>query len=157
MRSLLSQLLRHIRDHGVDPGDFPEKILKQKSEGTLSLDDLGKLCDLVSRAASFFRYEPMVVIDALDECADIEALLPPLVTLSQNNVRLLVTSRPDQTIVNHFAGLQSLSFEDVTKEIAADIALHIRRELDSHNRLRSPIQAMKNEIRAKLIERAEGR
>ena len=83
MRSLLSQLLHHIRDHGVDPGDFLDKILKQKSEGTLSLDDLKKLCDLLSRAASFFRYEPIIVIDALDECADIETLLPVLVTLSQ--------------------------------------------------------------------------
>ena len=43
MHSLLSQLLGHIRDHGVDPGDFPDKILKQKSEGTLLLDDLKKL------------------------------------------------------------------------------------------------------------------
>ena len=158
MRSLLSQLLCHIRDHSlVDPGDFPDKILKQKSEGTLSLDDTRKLCDLVWRAANFFRYEPMIVIDALDECADVEALLPALITLSQSDVRLLVTSRPDQTIVDHFTSLQSLSFEDVTEEIAADIALHVRRELDSHNRLRSAVPEMKKEIFEQLTERAEGR
>ena len=155
MRSLLSQLLRHIRDHGVDPGDFLDKILKQKSEGTLSLVDLKKLCDLVSRAASFFRYEPTIVIDALDECADIETLLPALVTLSQNDVRLLVTSRADQTIVDHLAGLQSLSFEDVNEEIVADIALHVRQELDSCLP-RSAILEMKNEIYAKLTGKAEG-
>ena len=113
--------------------------------------------DLVSRAASFFRYEPMIVIDALDECADIETFLPVLVTLSQSDVRLLVTSRPDQTIVDHFADLQSLSFENVTEEVAADIALHVRRELDSHSRLRSAISDMKNEIDAKLTGKAEGR
>ena len=157
MRSLLSQLLCYIPDHGFDPGDFPDKILKQKSEGKLSLDDLKNLCDLASRAASFFRYEPMIVIDALDECADIETLLPALVTLSQSDVRLLVTSRPDQTIVDHFTGLQSLSFENVSKEVAADIALHVRRELDSHSRLRSAIPEMKKEIDAKLTKKAEGR
>ena len=157
MRSLLSQLLCHVRDHGVDPGDFPDKILKQKSEGTLSLDDPEKLCDLVSRAASFFRCEPLIVIDALDECADIKALLPALVTLSQSDVRLLVTSRPVQTIVDHFAGLQSLSFENMTEEVAADIALHVKRELDSHSRLRSAVSEMKKEIDAKLTEKAEGR
>ena len=58
MRSLLSRLLRHIRDHGVDPGDFLDKILEWKSKGMLSLDDLKNLCDLVSRAVSFFHYEP---------------------------------------------------------------------------------------------------
>ena len=157
MRSLLSQLLRHIRDHGVDPGDFPDKILKRKSEGKLSLDDLKNLCDLVSRAASFFRYEPMIVIDALDECADIEMLLPALVTLSQGDVRLLVTSRPDQTIVDHFTGLQSLAFDNVTEEVAADIALHVRRELDSHSRLRSASLEMKKAIDTRLTKNAEGR
>ena len=157
MRSLLSQLLRHFRDDGIDPGDLPNKILEEKSEGTLSLNDLDKLCDLVSRAASRFRYEPIIVIDALDECADIEALLRALVTLNQGDVRLLVTSRPHQSIMDHFRGLQSLSFENVAKEMAGDIALHVRREVDSHNRLRSADPVMKNEIHTKLNERAEGR
>ena len=75
MRSLLSQLFRRLRDRGVDPGDLPNKILEQKSEGTLLLNDLNKLCDLVSCTARRFHPEPIVVIDALDECADIEALL----------------------------------------------------------------------------------
>ena len=157
MRSLLSQLFRHFRDGGIDPGDLLNKILEEKSEGTLSLNDLDKLCDLVSRAASRFRYEPIIVIDALDECADMEALLRILITLNQADVRLLVTSRPHQNIMDHFRGLRSLSFENLAKEMAGDIALHVRREVDSHNRLRSADPEIKNEIHAKLNERAEGR
>ena len=157
MRSLLSQLFRHFDDRGVDPGELPNKILEEKSEGTLSLNDFDKLCNLVSRAASFFRYEPIIVIDALDECVDIEALLRALVTLNKADVRLLVTSRPDQNIARHFAGLQSLSLENMAEELAADIALHVRREVDSHDRLRSAEPVMKSEIHAKLNERAEGR
>ena len=157
MRSLLSQLFRHLGDLGVDPGDFPNKILEEKSKGTLSLNDLDKLCDLVSRAASFFRYEPIIVIDGLDECTDIEALLGALVTLNQSDVRLLVTSRPHPVIMGHFSGLPSLSFENVAKELAADIALHVRREVDSHKRLRSADPEIKNEIRTKLNEKSEGR
>ena len=157
MRSLLSQLFGHFRDHGVDPGDLPNKILEQKSEGTLSLNDLDKLCGLVSRAASYFRYEPIIVIDALDECADIEALLRVLVTLNEGDVRLFVTSRPHQLMIRHFTGLQSLSFEKLAKELAADIALHVRREVDSHNGLRSADLDIKNEILTKLNEKAEGR
>ena len=157
MRSLLSQLFRHFRDGGIDPGDLSNKIIEEKSEGTLSLNHLDKLCDLVSRAASYFRYEPIIVIDALDECADIEALLRALVTLNQADVRLLVTSRPHQSITDHFRGLPSLSFKNVAKEMAGDIALHVRREVDSHNRLRATDPEMKNEIHVKLNERAEGR
>lgn len=158
MRSVLSQLFRHFPECGVDPGDLPNKILEQKSEGTLSLNDLGKLCDLVSRAAHCFsRYEPIIVIDALDECADIETLLRALVRLNQGDVRLLVTSRPDQIIMDHFSGLSSLSLEDVAAELASDIALHVRLEVDSHDRLRFANAGMKEEICAKLSEKSDGR
>ena len=118
MRSLLSQLFCHFCNRGVYPGDLPNKILEQKSEGTLSLNDLDQLCDLVSRAASCFRYDPIIVIDALDECMDIKALLSALVTLKQADVRLLVTSRPHQVIIDHFIGFRSLSLEKVAKEMA---------------------------------------
>ena len=157
MRSLLSQLSRRFGDRGVYPGSLPNKMLEEKSKGTLSLNDLDKLCDLVSCAASCFRWEPIIVIDALDECADIEALLRALVTLNRGDVRLLVTSRPREDIMRHFAGLQSLCFENVAKELAADIALHVRREIDSHNGLRSADLEVKNEIYTKLNEKAEGR
>ena len=157
MRSLLSQLLRHFRDGGIDPGDLLNEILEEKSEATLSLNDLDRLCDLVSRAASRFRYKPIIVIDALDECADIEALLRALVTLNQGDVRLLMTSRPHQNIMDHFRGLRSLSFKNVAKEMAGDIALHVRREVDSHNQLRSADPEMRNGIHATLNEKADGR
>ena len=157
MRSLLSQLLRHFRDRGVDPGDLLNKILEQKSEGTLLLNDLNKLCDFVSRAARRFHPEPIVVIDALDECADIEALSGALVTLNEDDVRLLVTSRSHQIMMRHFARLPSLSFENLAKELAEDIALHVRRELDSRKQLRSADREMKIEIRAILSKKADGR
>lgn len=154
MRSLLSQMFRQFRICGVDPGDLPNKILQQKSEGTLSLNDLDKLCDLVSSAASCFSLQPIIVIDALDECADVEALLRALRTLNIGDVRLLVTSRPDQNIMECFAKHQSLSFENVSKEMATDIELHVRREL---NQLKSADRETRNEIHVKLNERAEGR
>ena len=157
MRSLLSQLFRHFRDRSINPGDLPNKILEQKSEGTLLLNDLNKLCDLVSRAARRFHPEPIVVIDALDECADMEALLGALVTLNEDDVRLLVTSRSHPIIMHRFARLPSLSFETLTKELAEDITLHVRRELDSRKQLRSVDREMKIEICAILNKKADGR
>ena len=157
MRSLLSQLCRHILDLGVDPGNFPNQMLEEKGRGTLSLSDLDKLRDLVSCAADRFVREPIVVIDALDECADIESLLRALVRLHDDDkVRLLVTSRPHQDMMSHFAKFPSLSFEDATMELAADIELHVEREI-SHNQLKFASLEMKKEIRAKLHEKAEGR
>ena len=154
MCSLLSQLLRHCRHRGVDPGDLPDKILKQKNEGALSLNDLDKLCDLVSSAASCFDYQPIIVIDALDECSDIKALLEALLELNLGDVRLLVTSRPDREIMDRFGGRQCLSFENVAREMAADIELHVRHEL---NQLKCAGRELRDEIHAKLNERAEGR
>lgn len=157
MRSLLSQLLCHMGDRSVDPGDLPNKILGQKGDGTLLLSDLDKLCDLVSSAASCFDYQPIIVIDALDECEDMEALLGALVTLNLGDVRLLVTSRPDQTIMDRFAKYLSLSFENVAEAVAADIEVHVKQEVETQSWLRSADLEMKNEIRMKLTERAEGR
>ena len=157
MRSLLSQLCRHILDLGVDPGNFPNQMLEEKGRGTLSLSDLDKLRDLVSRAADRFVREPIVVIDALDECADIELLLRALVGLHDDDkVRLLVTSRPHQDVMCHFTHFPSLSFEDVAMQLAADIELHVEREI-SPNQLKFASPGMKKEIRARLYEKAEGR
>ena len=157
MRSVLTQLLRHIRDQNIDPGDLLSKILEQKSEGTLLLNDLDKLRDLVSRAARRFHPEPIVVIDALDECADMEALLDALVTLNEDDIRLLVTSRSHQIVMRHFARLPSLSFENLAQELAEDIALHVGRELDSRKQLRSAEREMKIEIQTILNKKASGR
>ena len=157
MRSLLSQLCRHLLDLGVDPGNFPNTILEDKGRGTLSLGDLDKLRGLVSCAADRFVREPILVIDALDECADIEPLLRVLVRLHDDNrVRLLVTSRPHQDVMRHFTKIPSLSFEEMAMELAADIELHVEREI-SHNQLKFASPAMKKGISAKLHEKAEGR
>ena len=157
MRSLLSQLICHLRDLGFDPGDLPDKILKEKSEGTLLLTDLYKLRHFVSRAANCFHPEPIIVIDAVDECVDIEGLSGALATLGEDDVRLLVTSRPDQTMKGHFARYPSLSLEDVAKELAEDIELHVSRELESRKQLRRARGEIKDEIRAELTRQADGR
>ena len=158
MRSLLSQLIYHLGGCGIDPEDLPNKMLEKKRKGILSLGDLGKLCDMVARTAICFPLEPIVVIDALDECTDIDALLGVLVELNRlRDVRLLVTSRPHEAMMRHFAGLRWLSFDNMAEELAADIALHVERELRSQNGLRSADPEIKNEISAKLNEKADGR
>lgn len=158
MRSLLSQLIRCIVDLGIDPEDLPNSILEKKRTGVLSLNTLDKLCDMVARTAICFPLEPIVVIDALDECADMGALLGVLVELNRHrDVRLLVTSRSHEIMMSSLTKLSLLSFDNMADELADDIALHIERELQSQNGLRSAGLGIKNEIRSKLNEKAEGR
>lgn len=158
MRSLLSQLIRHICDLGIDPEELPNRILEKKRNGILTLNDLGKLCDMVARTAICFPVEPFVVIDALDECTDVGPLLDILVNLNQyRDIRLLVTSRSHEDMMSSFNRLPSLSFDTMTKELAADIALHLEQELRLQNGLRSADAEIKNEIQTKLNEKANGR
>ena len=77
--------------------------------------------------------------------------------LNEDDIRLLVTSRPHGDMMQYFKALRSLSFANVAKELSADIALHVRREVDSHNVLRSADLDIKNEICTQLVEKAEGR
>ena len=93
MCSLLSQLIHYLGGCSIDPEALPNKMLEKKRKDILSLSDLGKLCDMVARTVVCFPLEPIIVIDALDEYTDINALLGVLVELNWlHDVRLLVTS-----------------------------------------------------------------
>ncbi|KAG9316017.1 ankyrin repeat-containing domain protein [Chiua virens] len=157
MRSILSQLLHQILDRGRDPEDLPNAIIERKCQGTLMLNDLDHLYKLVSDVVLCFRYEPIIVVDALDECTDVVRLLDVLVRLCR--VRVLVTSRPDPTILDHLRTLPlpSLSFQEVHAELAKDIDLHVRRELDSDTRLRIADLTVKDQMLAELTTKADGR
>ncbi|KAG9316938.1 hypothetical protein JVU11DRAFT_3021 [Chiua virens] len=158
MRAILSQLFSHLRTFRVDPGALPNWILEQKSEyGALLLNDLDRLASWVCRAASRFSHKPIIVIDALDECANVQVLLGTLTMLVQADVRLLVMSRPEAIVEQHLGRYPSLSFQEMDKELAGDIYMHITRELDSYAELRFADTCVKNEIRTKLREKAEGR
>ncbi|KAG9315367.1 hypothetical protein JVU11DRAFT_4513 [Chiua virens] len=157
MRSLLSQLFRQFRDCGVDPGALPNRILEEKSDGTLTLDDLDQIAHLVLRAAGRSHREPIILIDALDECTEVERFLPALSTLIHSHIRLLVTSRPLEIFEDHFRQYPSLSLHAMGKELAADIGLHITQELYLHAQLRSADPKLKRQVREKLHAKADGR
>ncbi|KAG9316928.1 ankyrin repeat-containing domain protein [Chiua virens] len=157
MRSLLSQLFHHFRDCGVDAGVLPNRILEEKRDGTLMLNDLDQMAHLVLRAAGRFPREPIILIDALDECTEVEKFLPALSTLIHSHIRLLVTSRPLEVFKDHFRKYPSLSLHAMGKELAADIGLHITQELYSHAQLRSADAKLKRQVREKLHKKADGR
>lgn len=156
MRSLLSQLLQQLDRNAVDPGDLIDELIQQKDEGASTLSDVTRLTRHISCAANQFNQPPFVVIDALDECEDIEELLDALMALNKGGVRLFVTSRPLQVIKENFLGLPSISMDAMEYAVSTDIQLHVTRELDSHRRLRIVNASLKKEINSALCKKADG-
>lgn len=156
MRSLLSQLVHRFLDGIVDPGDVLYDLIKERGRSGSILKDAKRLARLIFNAAKQFTRKPLIVIDALDECSNIQILLDALVVLSQARLRLFATSRPLQVIKDRFAHLPSLSLEKMSTAVSADIQLHVVRELDSDRRLRIAPARLKEEIRSTLCENADG-
>jgi Arc/MetJ-type ribon-helix-helix transcriptional regulator len=156
MRSLLSQLLQQLDRHMVDTGDLVDELIKQRDEGASTISNVTCLARHISRATKKFIQQPSVVIDALDECKDIEDLLDALTELNKVGVRLFVTSRPLQVIKDSFSGLPSISMDAMKYAVSTDIRLYVTRELDSHRRLRIVDATLKKEINSALCNKADG-
>ena len=156
MRSLLSQLLQQLDRHMVDPGGMVDELIKQRDEGASTISNATLLARHISCTAKQSIQRPFVVIDALDECKDIEELLDALTELNKGDVRLFVTSRPLQVIKDSFSGLPSISMDAMKYAVSTDINLHVTRELDSHRRLRIVDATLKKEINSVLCKKADG-
>ena len=156
IRSVLSQLLRQICDENIDPGELVDDLVREKNNDTPILKNVKHLATFVSRVAKQFNYQPLVVVDALDECDDTKELLDSLLILNNGGLRLFVTSRPLQTIKDVFRGLPLISMDNMTSAVSIDIALHVTRKLDSSPRLRALDVRFKMEIHSILCDRADG-
>lgn len=156
LRSLLSQILQQFRRHTVDPGDLIDELVEEKDGGGSTISNVTLLARHVSRAAKQFHEPPFLVIDALDECKNVEELLDALVALQKDGIRLLAISRPLQIIKDSFLGLPFIDLEAVGFLVSADIRLHLTRVLDSHRRLRILDASFKDEIYSTLCKKAGG-
>jgi len=85
MRSLLSQLLQGLGDLGIDPGDILAVLGKEKRQKYTILGKSKRLAALASRVAKQYPRPPLIVVDALDECEDIENLLSSLLDLNEGD------------------------------------------------------------------------
>ncbi|KAI9568426.1 hypothetical protein HD554DRAFT_766586 [Boletus coccyginus] len=155
MRSILSQLLRQLDDRSVDLGNVFDELIKAKEWGGGTLNNAKELAGFASHVARQMNRKPLVVVDALDECKDVRKLIQALMEI-RGHVRLFVTSRPLQVIVDGFSEVPFVSMEDMADKLSADIELHVTRELDARYRLRYLDSGFKAEIRSVLCEKADG-
>ena len=156
MRSLLSQLLQQFTRHAVDPGELIDALTVKMDGGAPTINNVILLARYVCRAAKQFNRQPFLVVDALDECKDVEDLLNGIAELRKGGVRLFVTSRPLQIIKDSFSDLLSIDMDMMKYEVSADIELHVTRELDSYRRLRIVDPSLKNEMHSVLCKKSDG-
>jgi hypothetical protein len=95
-----------------------------------------------------------VVIDGLDECQSREPLLELLADFKSSNVNLFVTSRPEIDIERKFVGCPYMEME--RDAVIDDITTYIDFRLDEEHRFRRIRQQLKDEIKSKLLEKADG-
>ena len=155
LRSILSQLLRQLHESDVDPGSLIDDLIGVKKRRGATRNNTKELAGFVSRTARLFIKKPLVAVDALDECRDVETLLAGLDAL-KGCVRLFMTSRPLQVIKDSLSGIPLVSMDDMVEEVSADIALHVTRELDARRRLRVLGTEIKTKIRSVLCDKANG-
>ena len=155
MRSLLSQLLQRFHRHGVNPGDLIDELIEERDGGASTISNVMLLARYVSRAAKQFSRQPLIVVDALDECTDVQGLLNAFAELRKGGIRLFMTSRPLQIIKDGLSDLMSIDMDIMKYEVSADIKLHVTRVLGSHRRLRIMDGSLKNEMYSVLCKKAD--
>ncbi|KAF8126505.1 hypothetical protein EV363DRAFT_1268265 [Boletus edulis] len=155
LRSILSQLLHQIRGTTINPGSLIDDLVDAKKRGGATRNNIKQLAEFACRTAKLFMKRPLVVVDALDECKDIEILLKGLNVL-KGHVQLFMTSRPLPVIKDGLSGIPFISMDDMAEKLSADIALHVSRELDARRRLRVLDPVIKVEIHSVLCHKADG-
>ena len=156
--SLLYQLLDQYRHGKLKSGALKviHELVDETHKGDAILKNILRLSSLLSCVIAQFRRQPLIVIDALDECKDVDRLLHALLPFKTSGVRLLVSSRPIQAIKHRLSGLPFMSMDVMAEAVLADIELHVNREVDSHRRLALLHPTLKRELCFTLCQKADG-
>ncbi|KIJ63611.1 hypothetical protein HYDPIDRAFT_29402 [Hydnomerulius pinastri MD-312] len=152
LRSLTAQFLRQAKTNWLP--SFSD-LVERKDRGAGPPADIDILSDMLKRAAKLHD-RPIIVVDALDECDDLLDLLSALVGLNEGHCRFFVTSRTVVTIKEALASLPSICLDDKVKAVHSDMESHLKIQLESRDRLRFLRQDLKEEIRDRLMKKADG-
>ncbi|KAF9231748.1 hypothetical protein BU15DRAFT_82041 [Melanogaster broomeanus] len=127
IRSLLTQLLVGSKQDWLP--SFQD-LVKCKSNLEPPAVDLEILFQLLLKALSLHD-NPVLVIDALDECNDYAKLTELLARLpNEASCRVFTTSRPLPHAQKTFRGLPTIDLHDMSAETQRDMELHVEKEAD---------------------------
>ncbi|KAF9233298.1 hypothetical protein BU15DRAFT_66694 [Melanogaster broomeanus] len=151
IRSLLTQLLRKYKDNWLPLFD---DLVNRKSNGSMPPVDLDMLYKLLLKAVQL-HHQPVLVIDALDECNDHVKLTDLLARLhygTRASCRVFVTSRRLPHASKSFNDVPTIDLDDMSAEILCDMKLHVEKEVAKCKKLDS----LCDEIVPSLLEKADG-
>lgn len=155
LRSILAHLMARLSVAMLDSEDLLDDLLKESDSHAERFYSIKGLSHYLSKVARLCPRMPVVVVDALDECREVESLIDGLI-MSTNDLRIFATSRPLRNIVTMLSPFPCISTGQWANELSADIQLHVTRELDSRPRLRTFSERLKEEIQLKLCAKADG-
>lgn len=100
---------------------------------------------------------PVIVIDALDECQDIEDLIPILVELnSSKDTSVFLVSRKEQRLYELLSNTLAISLSDESDHLQADIETIIESDLSSRRRLSRLAEEIQSNISETLLSKSDG-
>ena len=153
LRNILAQLLPV---NGSWIPDFSD-LVSRKDRREPPPAGLAGLCGLIRRASKYHQHVTLAV-DALDECKENrEDLFKLLRDVAANDgLSIFATSRKEQDIFKAFAGLPTISLNNVRDHVEVDMKAYIDEELRNRSRLvrlRDDLKAKTTEV---LINKADG-
>lgn len=149
--SIIAQLLSQQQKMKI-PKEVQGLYQRKNSQlDSSSIESLQKALPSITRQFS----KIIVVIDALDECANRGDFLQSIKWFRNlEKVNLLVTSRDELDIKLEFEGLPSLMIS--SNNIANDIELYVINEIERQPKLRRLKETIKSEIICSLVRQADG-
>lgn len=172
LRSLLSQLLVQAKDIPIGLGSLARRHFSTTRYGKLpgealttgpkpagvSHPSISELVDAFQGAIEEFN-DTYLVIDAPDECVELDRILDFLETIvswKSDSLHLLVTSQSKREIEEVLSPIVTLQLLIKSTFIGEDIVSFIQSALEGDRKLRKWSQEIKDEIRPMLFKGSQG-
>jgi hypothetical protein len=112
----------------------------------------------LKRVVAAFQHA-YIVVDALDECMEREAvleLLHDVMGFDSGSLHVLITSRNEQEIGDSLARHPHKDVDLVETVVAEDIAIHVRKQLENDLKLKKWPEKVRADIQESLLAGAHG-
>jgi hypothetical protein len=133
-------------------------VLHQELDIQIARYSMGLLATTFKRVVAAFQHA-YIVVDALDECMEIEAvleLLHDVMGFETGSLHVLITSRNEQEIGEGLARHAPKDVDLVEAVVAEDIAIHVREQLENDVKLKKWPAKVRAEIQESLLDGAHG-
>lgn len=151
--NLYGSLIAQLLEQAVDIPDDVETLYQKYNKRPAAPDHLKDVFSGLIQKLS----KVVIIIDGLDDCIDSEKVVDGLLQLKNNpndNMNVLVTSRNGPATRLALSGISNLAIK--AENVAVDIELYVKSEIERHVKLRRLKSEIKAEITAKLVHGANG-